>query len=232
MWTWILEKTFTMTIQVVTLADREPWTSMALSMEKVIQYLGLEFHCETTTHGERPWQAKRFALREAFRKNSSKTYWIDADYVLVNPELVAKILIDRQFGLHCNHLFPGKAIKSVRWWGRQPNQAGPNRNEKIYRTCLAENGLTSSTHFGGSIVGYFIDPEIGLKLCSIWDSIAHKLQENSTTWTDEISIGIAADALKIPIIPDLENFKGQGFKHLRIGHSRKYFMSTPSPPKS
>lgn len=97
---------------------------------------------------------------------------------------------------------------------------------------MAENGLTSSTHFGGSIVGYFISPEIGLKLCSIWDSIAHKLQENSTTWTDEISIGIAADALKIPIIPDLENFKGQGFKHLRIGHSKKCFLSAPSPPKS
>jgi hypothetical protein len=219
-------------IQVVTLADREPWSSMALDMEKVIRSLGLGFHCETTAHGERPWQAKRFALREAFNQNSSRTYWIDADYILTDPEMAARFLVDRRPGLHCSRLNPGannNPIKSVRDWGTRPNQAGADRNEEIYRACLAENGLASSTHFGGSIVGYFIEPGVGLELCSIWDSIAHKLQENSTTWTEEISIGIAADALKIPIIPDLGNFKEQGFQHLRLGYSNGYFLSTPLP---
>ena len=218
-------------IQVVTLADREPYSSMSLDMERVIRSLGLGFHCETTAHGERPWQAKRFALREAFIQNSSRTYWIDADYVLANPGLVARFLVDRQPGLHCSHVNPGpdRPVKSVREWGDRPNQAGADRNEEIYRECLAENGLATSTHFGGSIVGYFIDPGVGLELCSIWDSIARKLQENSTTWTDEISIGMAADVLKIPVIPDLGNFREQGFRHLRIGHSRGYFLSAPPP---
>jgi hypothetical protein len=210
-------------IQVVTLADREPWTSLAMKLGQIINSMGYRFHIETTSHGERPWQAKRFALRQAFNRDSSSVYWIDADYEVIDEKLLQKFLqLKREYGLHCRQLFP-EAINSVKKWGRKPNQAGPDQNLKIYSDCLRENNLSTSTHFGGSIIAYNLDSALGLKLCSIWDRIANKLLHNSTTWTDEISIGIAADSLKIPIIPDLLATP-HGLHHLRLGHSMNYFL--------
>ena len=215
-------------IHVVTLADREPWISMARTLGKAVRSFGHRFHCEPTAHSEHPWQAKRFALRRAFEEKSSNVYWIDADHEITNPELFEHFLMNQTPGIHCGRLFTDPT-RSVRRWGKRPNQAGSTRNMEIYLSCLTENGLASSAHFGGSIVAYSMEPESGLKLCSIWDLIAQNLRNNCTTWTDEISIGIAADALKIPIIPDLDR-QNSGLKHLNIGRSKRYFLSSPLQP--
>jgi len=214
-------------IYIVTLADREPYTSIARALEETVRSFGHKFHCETTAHGERPWQAKRFALRKAFEENSSEVYWIDADHQIVDRKVFEHFLISRKPGIHCCQTMPGRATTSVRNWGKRPNQAGSKRNLKIYQSCLKENGLSSSMHFSGFLVAYSIDPKSGLKLCSIWDSIAKKLHDNSTTWTDEISIGIAADTLKIPIIPDLpRDSQHNGLNHLLLGNSKGYFLAS------
>ena len=212
-------------IHVVTLADREPWISMAETLGEAVRSLGHRFHCELTAHGERPWQAKRFALRRAFEEDFNEVYWIDPDHEITSLELFSRFLTNQEPGIHCGRLF-NDPVRSVRRWGKRPNQAGSDRNMEIYQSCLAENGLNASTHFGGSIVAYSIPPESGLKLCSIWDSVAQKLKNSSTTWTDEISIGIAADTLKIPIIPDL-NRQNSGLRHLNLGRSKRYFLSSP-----
>jgi hypothetical protein len=218
------EKTY-----VVTLADREPWTSLARALGEIVESLDpswYKFHCETTAHNERPWQAKRFAVRKAFEEGSNKVYWIDADHEILNAELLGHFLAkDRKTGLYTSQLFPGRAPASIRRWGRKPHQAGSKKNLKIYQSCLTDNNLVTSTHFSGSILAYIMDSETGLKLCSIWDKIAQKLLINQITWTDEISIGIAADTLKIPIVPDLHCLPGNcGLKHLKIGKSRGYFL--------
>ena len=205
---------------------------MANAIGKAVRTSGHLFHCEPTAHGERPWQAKRFALQHAFDMGVDRVCWIDADHEIVDPDAFKRFLDQplAQNTLHCGRL-QKDPITSVKKWGSRPGQAGPDKNLKIYQDCLKENGLVTSTHLGECILVYYLEPSEGLKFCSVWNSIALKLFANSTTWTDGISIGMSADALKIPVVPDLPRDTSLiGIKHLGIGHKMGYFLSTPCGP--
>lgn len=154
--------------------------------------------------GDRPWQAKRIAVRMAFESGADTVFWSDADVIVRRPNILAHILnlqggpgiwvrswlsLDGYWGMH--------EIRNAEA-GRDPEYTA--RARALYRKIRAGFGLQGEgAHFHDWFVGYCLPRGTALRICDLWDGIAERLLADGLTWSDGLSLGIAAEAASVQI---------------------------------
>ena len=151
--------------------------------------------------GDRPWQAKRIVVRAAFEAGAERVFWCDADVVVHDPVALAQILnqegrpgIWSQMPLGLEDYWAMQAIRN------RGNEGLMGRVRGLYRELCREHHLEADgQHFMDWFVGYVIPRETALRMLDVWDRIAERLLAEGLTWSDGVSLGIAAAACGVPI---------------------------------
>lgn len=215
-----------------TLADegKEPYWSGALALSEFARSIGWGCAVVSSCKGDRPWQAKRFSVRAGFEKEPERLFFCDSDIILHKPDLLAFVLNKEESRRGVWAQYP---IALVDYWRHQEMrhadvQVGPEmcaRIRALYRELCREHGAGDEAfHFSDWFVGYAIPPATGLRMCDIWDRIAERLLAEGLSWSDGVSIGIAAKACGIPIVYNLRNrHLLHALTHIRNGQKHGYF---------
>lgn len=199
---------------LVTLApDAEPYASGVKQLQALAQLAGWAFAAlgDAVLQGDRPWQAKRFALRWAFEQDAERVFWCDADVVVTRPERIVSLLNqDGPPGVWVPYFFNvGNAfgMQAARNAATPEGRKCAARAEALYRELCASIGVPAGKeqHFEDWITGYALPPEIGLRLCDAWDAIAERMRSEGVTWSDGLSVGLAAAVCRVPIFANLRN---------------------------
>ncbi len=151
--------------------------------------------------GDRPWQAKRIVIRQAFEAGAERVVWSDADVLVRRPGELATILgQEGRPGLwSCRPLDVPSYFRM---------QAIRNRGDAdlmsevcaLYRGVCREYGLTDDgPHFMDWFVTWVVPRDTAMRILDIWDCIAGRLLREGLTWSDGLSLGIAAVVCGVPV---------------------------------
>lgn len=188
---------------LVTLAPddrREPYGAGVRDLESAAAQAGWNFRVfgDDVLCGDRPWQAKRHALRWAFGQGAKQVIWCDSD-VVVFPGQFAQLL---------SRVRGAEGIWVYRYLDREEYLRGLvvknggvyDHNVRTVRVMAALGAIAERFGFGVQelplfedwLVGYAMPPALGLQICDVWDAVAEELRRVDGTWTDGLSLAIAA----------------------------------------
>lgn len=193
---------------LVTLApeDQEPYATGVRGLAEAARLAGCASLVlgDAALGGDRPWQAKRIAVRMAFESGVDCVFWSDSDVIVRRPNVLAQIL-----GMRAE---PGIWVRSWLsldgYWGmHEIRNAAAGRDpvytaaaKRLYREVCALHGLPGEgKHFHDYFVGYCLPRDAAMRVCDLWDGIAERLLAEGLTWSDGLSLGIAAEAAGVVI---------------------------------
>jgi len=224
---------------LVTLApDVEPYASGARALEKVAHLAGWEFLAlgDADLQGDRPWQAKRFAVRRGFELGANRVVWCDSDVEVLNPIRLAELLNGQ--GPEGVWTYHGMDLGAY-WEDQARRNAGSvnagflrQAGQMLYgrfRRDLPPGALRGKQWwmFEDWFVGYSMDPGVGLWLCDEWDRIAELLRRGGVTWSDGVSVALAAAEVGVPVVEALDGREVCGsIRHLLNSFTKGLYTRT------
>lgn len=163
-------------------------------------------------------------MRAGFQRGPERLFYSDSDVVIHRAGTLLRIMnqggrrgIWAQYPIAMDEYFARQGLRN--------GEAMTVRVRGLYRALCRELGAgDGAPHFSDWFVGYNINPETGLRLCDVWDRVAQRLSEEGLTWSDGVSIGIAARVCGVPIHHNLRHRDVQrALEHLRNGDKHDYF---------
>lgn len=191
--------------RLVTLAPQgvEPYATGVRGLSEAAHLAGWDFGVggDERLAGDRPWQAKRRVVREAFEAGAERVFWSDADVIVRRPGLLAEILNQQgrpglwsQMPLDLESYWAIQAVRNRGNLGLMARVRGLYR-ELCREFCASVEGV----HFQDWLVGWVLPRERALPVLDVWDRIAGRLLTEGLTWSDGVSLGIAVASCGVPV---------------------------------
>lgn len=191
----------------MTLAARgqEPYATGVRGLAEVARAAGWGFQALEDCGGDRPWQAKRLALRWALERHADRVCWCDADVVVHDPvALAGQLNADQPAGLWVHGKWSVESAFQSQALRNGDTVAAIERVDRaraLYRSfCGMYEAGEGVPCWEDWISVFAIPPDVGLRICDVWDHVADRLRVEGLTWTDALSTGLAASACGVPIL--------------------------------